>query len=51
MRLANETTASIDSIVRASPPRATDSSFAAVLRRAGEFEMRPIVIELYEQVA
>jgi heme-degrading monooxygenase HmoA len=30
---------------------AGDSSFAAVLRRAGEFEMRPIVIELYEQVA
>ena len=28
-----------------------DSSFAAVLQRAGEFEMRPIAIELYEQVA
>jgi heme-degrading monooxygenase HmoA len=30
---------------------AGDSGFAAVLQRAGEFEMRPILIELYEQVA
>jgi heme-degrading monooxygenase HmoA len=30
---------------------AGDSSFAAVLQRAGEFEMRPLAIERYEQVA
>jgi hypothetical protein len=30
---------------------AGDSSFAAVLERAGEFEMRPIAIERYELVA